>query len=83
MSVSISWNRRKISIPLTNLITLFDLQAEIAQQTLVPIERQKLLFSGIQLKDPKASLASYGIRNGSSLMLMGRAVSCLLSFPIL
>lgn len=47
------------------------LKQVIAQQSSIPYEQIKLIYQGLVLKDDRASLASYGLRNGSRLMLVG------------
>jgi len=49
--------------------TVAELKAEIAEQTSVPVENQKLLFKG-QLKDVN-TLRETGLKNGSKLMVIG------------
>lgn len=51
--------------------TLSSLKHFIAQQSSIPYEQIKLIFQGLVLKDDKAPLSSYGLRNGSRLMLVG------------
>lgn len=52
-------------------LTLADLKQHLVQMTSVPYGQLKLIYQGLVLKDDGASLASYNIRNGSRLMLVG------------
>lgn len=51
--------------------TLSDLKQIITQQSSIPYEQIKLIYQGLVLKDDKAPLTAYKLRNGSRLMLVG------------
>jgi len=83
MSVTVKWNNKKYNIkfPLdtvregywTDYVTLYDLKKRCNELTNIPIDRMKVLFQGAALKNNKATLTSFGIKNGSVIMLMGKA----------
>lgn len=83
MSVTVKWNKKRYNIkfnqetegkePWTDYVTLLDLKKKCNEKTGVPIDRMKLIFAGATMKDEKAPLTRYGIKDGSSITLMGRA----------
>ncbi len=53
--------------------TLSDLKTEIAAITSIPYEQIKLVVGGLVMKEDKAQLARYGLKEGSRVMLIGTA----------
>ncbi|CAD5112504.1 DgyrCDS1719 [Dimorphilus gyrociliatus] len=52
-------------------VAVKDLELEIQNCIKVPVGRQKIIFKGRFLKESEKSLASYGIGNGSIIMVIG------------
>ncbi|KAN0062477.1 hypothetical protein ACQY0O_005008 [Thecaphora frezii] len=74
--VEVVWGRERMQIVLPKLttpVTLGHLKQEISSITSIPYEQVKLIHSGLILKDDRSPLASYGIREGSRLILVGTA----------
>ncbi|UZJ55819.1 hypothetical protein CBS101457_005139 [Exobasidium rhododendri] len=72
--IEVIWNRERLKINLprsSSPATLHDLKDIISQKSSIPYHQIKLIYQGLILKDDKASLAAYGLRNGSRLMLVG------------
>lgn len=53
--------------------TLRDLKQEISTLTSIPYDQIKLVFSGMVMKEDRAPLPRYGLRDGSRVMLIGTA----------
>lgn len=66
-------DRLNVTLPRSegNPATLSSLKEYIAHQSSIPYNQIKLIYQGLVLKDDKALLSSYGLRNGSRLMLIG------------
>ncbi|KAI3659152.1 hypothetical protein MP638_006842 [Amoeboaphelidium occidentale] len=71
-TIQVNWQgyRMKFVLPLDKT-SLGNLQKTLHEATGVPLDKMKLLYSGVMMKDLKSTLASYGIRNGSKIILMG------------
>lgn len=65
-------SRYNIPIPQPNLTPLSTLLATLSQQTSLPLDQLKLIYKGAVLKDPSLTIASYGITDGSALVLVGK-----------
>ena len=52
---------------------LADLKTELASITSIPYDQLKLVFGGLVMKNDKALLSQYGIKEGSKIMLIGTA----------
>lgn len=50
VKLAIKWGKQKFDVDLDNDEALLDLKAKIYALTLVPIEKQKLIFKGSVLK---------------------------------
>jgi hypothetical protein len=46
--------------------------ATLSNQTSLPLDQLKLIYKGAVLKDPSLTIASYGIIEGSTLVLVGK-----------
>jgi hypothetical protein len=69
---TIIWIRLTVQLPRSSHPpTLGELRQIISQQSSIPYEQIKLIYQGLVLKDDRSSLSSYGLRNGSRLMLVG------------
>ncbi|KAK0521231.1 hypothetical protein OC842_006848 [Tilletia horrida] len=74
--VEIIWGKQHLQIVLPKAVqppTLRNLKDELVTFTAVPLQQQKLIFQGLRLKDDRAPLSAYGIREGSKLTLIGTA----------
>ncbi|XP_022613620.1 BAG family molecular chaperone regulator 1 isoform X2 [Seriola dumerili] len=77
ITVTVAYGSTKNSITLTGHDdakgpTVKDLSDALTQATGVPAASQKLIFKGKSLKDMEESLSSYGIKEGSKLMMIGK-----------
>ncbi|KAL9933783.1 hypothetical protein V8E36_007441 [Tilletia maclaganii] len=74
--VEIIWGKQHLQIVLPRAVqppTLRNLKDELFAHTAVPLEQQKIIFQGLRLKDDRAPLSAFGIREGSKLTLIGAA----------
>ncbi|CAG8711152.1 18678_t:CDS:2 [Dentiscutata erythropus] len=74
----VNWGREKLHIEFTEQgtgsleeTTLKELKERLKEITGVPINGQKLVFSGAIMKDETATLTSFGLQPFSKLILMG------------
>nr|XP_018263740.1 uncharacterized protein I303_03613 [Kwoniella dejecticola CBS 10117]OBR85898.1 hypothetical protein I303_03613 [Kwoniella dejecticola CBS 10117] len=65
-------DRFNIPIPSPSLTPLSTLLATLSSQTGLPLDQLKLIYKGAVLKDPSLTLSSYGIDDGSTLVLIGK-----------
>lgn len=65
-----------ISIDSFKTTTLLQLMKRVEEKTRVPIEQQRLIFSGAELNDKKATLDSLNIRNESTLHMVVKLGGC-------
>ncbi|WOO85879.1 BAG family molecular chaperone regulator 1 [Vanrija pseudolonga] len=72
--VHIKWGRDKFNVPIPSPSTtpLSQLIGTLAHQTSIPQNQLKLIFKGAVLKDPSLTVSSYGIQDGSALVLVGK-----------
>ncbi|PWN42576.1 hypothetical protein IE81DRAFT_323340, partial [Ceraceosorus guamensis] len=71
--INVAWGKQRLSInlPPSPPPTLGILKAHIATQTFVPYDNIKLISSGFILRDDRAALTSFGLKDGSKLTLVG------------
>jgi hypothetical protein len=67
--------RFNIPIPRPSTTPLSQLLTTLASQTSLPLDQLKLVYKGAVLKDPLLTLSSYGIKDGSILVLIGQSGS--------
>lgn len=66
-------NRFNIPIPRPSATPLSQLLTTLSSQTSLPLDQLKLVYKGAVLKDPLLTLSSYGIKDGSTLVLIGQS----------
>lgn len=64
--------RFNIPIPKPSITPLSTLLATLSQHTSLPLDQLKLIFKGAVLKDASLTISSYGITEGSTLVLVGK-----------
>jgi hypothetical protein len=64
--------RYNIPIPSPSTTPLSQLQATLSAQTSIPTTQLKLIHKGAVLKDNTLTLTSYGITDGSQLVMIGK-----------
>ncbi|PWN20262.1 hypothetical protein BCV69DRAFT_283138 [Microstroma glucosiphilum] len=72
--IEVIWGRDRLRVslpPSPTPHTLSTLKSHLSQQTSIPPEHIKLVYHGLVLKDPSATLRSYNVRSGSRIMLIG------------
>ncbi|XP_061694503.1 BAG family molecular chaperone regulator 1 [Syngnathoides biaculeatus] len=77
ITVTVAYGSTKHTIAVTSQEdgkspTVKDLSESLTQVTGVPSASQKLIFKGKSLKDMEQTLTSYGIKDGSKLMMIGK-----------
>lgn len=76
ITVTVAYGSTKHSLTITgqdgNVPILKDLSDVLTQATGVPAPAQKLIFKGKSLKEMDESLASFGIKPGCKLMMIGK-----------
>lgn len=76
ITVTVAYGSTKHSLSITgqdgNVPILKDLSDVLTQATGVPAPAQKLIFKGKSLKEMDESLASFGIKPGCKLMMIGK-----------
>ncbi|KAM9789402.1 BAG family molecular chaperone regulator 1 [Neosynchiropus ocellatus] len=77
LTVAVAYGSTKHSITVTSRDDgssprVRDLCDVLAEVTGVPQASQKIIFKGKSLKEPEESLSSYGIKDGSKLMMIGK-----------
>ena len=65
-------NRYNIPIPQPSLTPLSKLIATLSNQTSLPQDQIKLIYKGAVLKDTSITLSAYGIKDGSTIVLVGK-----------
>ncbi|ORY27215.1 hypothetical protein BCR39DRAFT_469644, partial [Naematelia encephala] len=72
--VHVKWGRERfnISIPQPSLTPLSTLLATLSNQTGLDLNQLKLIYKGAVLKDQSLTVSSYGITDGSTLVLIGK-----------
>ncbi|EIW69375.1 hypothetical protein TREMEDRAFT_73829 [Tremella mesenterica DSM 1558] len=75
ITIQVKWGRERFNIPIPtpNLTPLSQLIATLSTQTGLPIGSFKLISKGSVLRDPSSTIASYGITDGSVLVLVGKS----------
>ncbi|EJU04314.1 hypothetical protein DACRYDRAFT_48216 [Dacryopinax primogenitus] len=72
MEVTVKWGKEKIRVPLPPLETpLSEFRKSISDVTGLPPDGFKIIYSGAVLKDNTASLASFGVKPGRALAIVG------------
>lgn len=69
IAIKVTFGKQSVTTNRPVLSTVAELKADIAAQTGVPVENQKLLFKG-QLKDEQ-TLQAAGLKSGSKIIVMG------------
>ena len=74
ITISVKWGKDRFNIPIPNpsLTPLSTLVATLSTQTSIPASQLKLIFNGAVLKDQSLTVSSYGIKDGSTLALVGK-----------
>ncbi|RSH94014.1 hypothetical protein EHS25_006667 [Saitozyma podzolica] len=72
--VQVKWNRERFNIPVPNpsVTPLSQLLATLSSHTGIPVPQLKLIYKGAVLKDPSLTISSYGLTDGSLLVLVGK-----------
>ncbi|WRT67232.1 uncharacterized protein IL334_004198 [Kwoniella shivajii] len=72
--VQVKWGRERFNIPIPSpsLTPLSTLLATLSAQTSLPLDQLKLIYKGAVLKDSSLTISSYGIDDGSTLVLVGK-----------
>ncbi|WWC89914.1 uncharacterized protein L201_004843 [Kwoniella dendrophila CBS 6074] len=72
--IQVKWGRERfnIPIPIPALTPLSTLLATLSAQTSLPLDQLKLIYKGAVLKDSSLTISSYGIEDGSTLVLIGK-----------
>ena len=82
IKVSVKWNKQvfnDVELNLSEDISTF--KAQVYALSNVPVEKQKLLTKGKQLKDDAQWSAYAGVKDGAQIMLMGTAAGNELKNP--
>ncbi|ORX89178.1 hypothetical protein K493DRAFT_234379 [Basidiobolus meristosporus CBS 931.73] len=73
--IQVKWKREIFNLEYTesslSATTLAQLKERCSELTGIPTASMKLLVTGVVMKDDTATLASYGLRMGSKIMLIG------------
>lgn len=72
LQISKLTTRYNIPIPSPSTTPLSQLRATLSAQTSIPITQLKLVHKGAVLKDYTLTLSSYGITDGSQLVMIGK-----------
>ncbi|KAK8869708.1 hypothetical protein IAR55_000276 [Kwoniella newhampshirensis] len=74
INIQVKWGRERFNIPIPNpsITPLSTLLQTLSTQTSLPVNSLKLIYKGAVLKDPLLTLSSYGITDGSILVLIGK-----------
>ncbi|OCF36489.1 hypothetical protein I316_01738 [Kwoniella heveanensis BCC8398] len=74
ITVQVKWGRERFNIPIPqpSLTPLSTLLATLSSQTSLPVDSLKLIYKGAVLKDPSLTITSYGLKEGSQLVLVGK-----------
>jgi len=64
--------RFNIPIPQPSVTPLSTLLQTLAHRTSIPVSQLKLIYKGAVLKDPSLTVSSYGLVDGSTLVLIGK-----------
>ncbi|WWC69358.1 uncharacterized protein I206_103297 [Kwoniella pini CBS 10737] len=72
--IQVKWGKEKFNIPIPSpsLTPLSTLLATLSAQTSLPLDQLKLIYKGAVLKDSSLTISSYGIEDGSTLVLIGK-----------
>ncbi|WVW82966.1 hypothetical protein I302_104982 [Kwoniella bestiolae CBS 10118] len=72
--IQVKWGRERFNIPIPSpsLTPLSTLLATLSSQTSLPLDQLKLIYKGAVLKDSSLTISSYGIEDGSTLVLVGK-----------
>ncbi|WWD01271.1 hypothetical protein V866_008214 [Kwoniella sp. B9012] len=72
--IQVKWGRERFNIPIPSpsITPLSTLLATLSSQTSLPLDQLKLIYKGAVLKDPSLTISSYGIEDGSTLVLVGK-----------
>ncbi|KDN53286.1 hypothetical protein K437DRAFT_265938 [Tilletiaria anomala UBC 951] len=71
--IEVAWDRDRLQVVLPRSASpkLADLKTEISAITSIPYEQIKLVYCGMIMKDDRATLERFGLRDGSRVMLIG------------
>ncbi|WWD16025.1 hypothetical protein CI109_100450 [Kwoniella shandongensis] len=74
INIQVKWGRERFNIPIPqpSITPLSTLLHTLSSQTSLPLSSLKLIHKGAVLKDSSLTLSSYGITDGSILVLVGK-----------
>ncbi|KAL7411168.1 hypothetical protein BDY24DRAFT_396829 [Mrakia frigida] len=75
ITLTIKWGKEKLFVPLPLppfSTTLLALRSQLSQLTSLPPQSFKLVFAGGVMTDDKLLLSQYGIKDGSTLAIIGK-----------
>ncbi|WVQ78380.1 hypothetical protein IAT38_000466 [Cryptococcus sp. DSM 104549] len=74
ITIQVKWGRERFNIPIPkpSITPLSTLLATLSSQTGLPLNQLKLIHKGAVLKDSSLTISSYGIDEGTVLVLVGK-----------
>nr|ODN95099.1 hypothetical protein L204_04446 [Cryptococcus depauperatus CBS 7855] len=75
ITVLVKWGPERFNVPIPqpSMTPLSTLLATLSNQTGIPVDSLKLIYKGAVLKDVSLTISAYGITEGATLVLVGKA----------